>query len=215
MANSTIENLSELTIPDTGGADRCVIVDDPAGTPVTKYITTRNIIKSTITRDKWFGAEKFISTTTNGAAINDLEHATNDVMVKSADFDTSTSESVQFWHTFEEKWNAGTVTFKLVWTTAAGASAETIDFDLAARSYANDDAIDQVTGTAQNVTDTFIAQGDIHITSFSSAITITGATDAEPINFKLSRDVASDNMAGDVKVIGLVLRYTVTDLASS
>ncbi len=191
------------------------MVDDPGGTPISKKITTRNVLKATITRDMWIGAERFISTTTNGAANNELELVTNDVMIKTADFDTTTSESVQFWHTFEENWNAGTVTFKAVWTNAAGLTTETIDFDLAARSYANDEAIDQVTGTAQNITDTWLAQNDIHISAFSSAITITGATDAEPINFKLSRDVASDDMTGDVKILGIVLRYTVTDLASS
>ncbi len=213
MANSDVDNLAELTIGDTGGGDVYHIVDLTG--PTSKFITQRNAAKITITRDMWIGAERFISTTTNGAAINDLEHATNDVMTKTADFSTSTSESVQFWHTFEEKWNAGTVTFKLVWSNAGGSAAQTIDFDLAARSYANDEAIDQATGTAQNVTDTFLAQGDIHITAFSSAITISGASDAEPINFKLSRDVASDDLAGDCQVIGLVLRYTVTDLASS
>jgi len=66
------------------------------------------------------------------------------------------------------------------------------------------------------VTDVWIAQNDMHTTSFSSAITIQGtATDAEPINFQLSRDVAADDMTGDVKIIGITIRYTVTDLASS
>jgi len=127
MANSTIENLSELTIPDTGGADRLVIVDDPAGSPVTKYITTRNVLRATITRDIYIDASRFISVTTNGAAINELELTTNDIMLKTADFDASTSEKIQFWHKFEEKWNAGTVTFSLDWTNASGLTTETID----------------------------------------------------------------------------------------
>lgn len=216
MANSTIENLTELTLPDTGGGDVLAIVDDPSGSPVTKYITSRNLLKATITRDIWIGAERFISTTTNGAAINDLELATNDVMIKTADFDTTTSESVQFWHTFEEGWDAGTVSFKLVWTNAAGLTTETVDFDLAGYSYANDDAIDVAMGTAQNVTDTWIAQNDIHYSGFSSAITLGGTpADGQPNVFKLSRDVASDDLTGDAKVLGIVLRYTVTDIASS
>jgi len=204
--------LGAFTAPDN--ADPFHIVDLTG--PTSKKITLRNIQKVTLTKDIWIGAERFISTTTNGAAINDLELATNDVMIKTADFDTTTSESVQFWHTFEEKWNAGTVTFKLVWTNAGGASAETIDFDLAARAYADSDAIDQAYSGAQNVTDIFLAQNDIHISAFSSAMTIQGTpADAEPINFKLSRDVASDNMAGDVKVIGIVIRYTTTDQGTS
>jgi len=163
------------------------------------------------------GAERFISTTTNGATINNLELATNDVMIKTADFDTSTSQSIQFWHVFEEKWNAGTITFKIIWTASSGSAAETIDFDLAARAYADSDAIDQAYSGAQNVTDILITTNDIHIPdSFSSAITIQGTpADAEPINFKLSRDVASDNLAADAKILGVIIRYTTTDQGSS
>ena len=216
MADGPIETLVELTSPDTGGGDRMVIIDDPTGTPVSKYISTRNVFKQQVTRDKWIGAERFITTTTNGAPVNDLELATNDVMLKSADFDTTTSESVQFWHTFEEGWDAGTITFKLVWTNAAGLITETIDFDLAGYSFANDDAIDVAMGTAQNVTDTWIAQNDMHFTGFSSAITLGGTpADGQPNIFKLSRDIASDDLTGDAKVLGIIIRYTVSDQASS
>jgi len=214
MANTAIENLTELTSADTGGADVIAIVD--LTTPTTKKITQRNFLKATITRDIYIEASRFISVTTNGAAINELELATNDIMLKTADFDATTSEKIQFWHKFEEKWNAGTVTFSLDWTNGSGLTTETIDFDLAARAYANDDPIDAAHSGAQNVTDTWIAQNDMHTTSFSSAITIQGtAADAEPINFQLSRDVAADDMTGDVKIIGITIRYTVTDLASS
>lgn len=216
MANSSIENLTELTIPDTGGGDVLAIVDDPSGSPVTKYITSRNLLKATITRDVWIGAERFIQTTTNGAPIAARELPTNDVMVNVASFDTTTSESVQFWHTFEEGWDAGTVSFKLVWTNQSGLTTETIDFDLAGRSYADSDAIDQAMGTAQNITDTWLAQNDLHYTTFSSAITLGGTpADGQPNVFKLSRDTASDNLTGDAEVLGVILRYTVTDLASS
>ena len=214
MANTAIENLTELTSPDTGGADVLAIVD--LTVPTTKKITSRNLLKATITRDIYIDASRFISVTTNGAAINELELATNDIMLNTADFDTTTSEKIQFWHKFEENWNAGTITFSLDWTNAAGLAAETIDFDLAARAYANDDPIDAAHASPQNVTDTWIAQNDMHTTSFSSAITIQGTpADAEPINFQLSRDVAADDMTGDVKIIGITIRYTVTDLASS
>jgi len=137
-------------------------------------------------------------------------------MLKTADFDTTTSESVQFWHTFEEGWNAGTITFKVMWTAAGGSAAETIDFDLAGRSYANSDVIDQAMGTAQNNTDALITTNDIHIPdSFSSAITIGGTpADAQPNVFKLSRDI-SDNLAADAKIIGIIIRYTTTDQGST
>ena len=217
MADTKISALTELTSPDTGGADRMAIVDDPTGSAVTKYITSRNLLKATITRDMYIPASRFISTTTNGAAIADRELVTNDVMIKTAAFDTATSESIQFWHRFEENWNAGTVTFSLDWTNQAGLAAETIDFDLAGHSYADSDAIDvAVGGTPANVTDIFLAQDDLGKTVFSTAVTLGGTpADGQANVFKLSRDIASDNMTGDVEIIGITIRYTVLDVASS
>jgi len=217
VADTSIENLTPLSLPDTGGADVIAIVDDPGGTPVTKKITSRNLLKATITRDIYIPAKQFISVTTNGAELTTVELATNDIMIDAAGFDTATSEKIQFWHKFESNWNAGTVTFKLDWTNTGGASAETIDFDLAGHSYADDDALDAVLGgTPANVTDIFTAQNDLNTTAFSGNVTLGGTPADGQINmFQLSRDVASDNLAGDCKIMGITIRYTVTDLASS
>ncbi len=217
MANTAVQDFSELTIPDTGGADRMHIVDDPAGSPVSKYITTRNLLKATITRDIYISARQFISVTTNGAELTQVELATNDIMVDAAGFDTTTSEKIQFWHKFVGNWNAGTVTFKLDWTNTAGIAAETIDFDLAGHSYANADALDvAIGGTPANVTDTWAAQNDVLTTNFSGNVTLGGTPGDGQINlFELSRDVASDDLTGDAKIMGITIRYTVTDIASS
>ena len=218
MADTKISALTELTSPDVGGADRMAIVDDPTGSATTKYITTRNLLKATITRDIYIPADRFIPTTTNGTgALTDRELVTNDVMVRTANFDTTTSQSIQFWHKFEENWNAGTVTFSLDWTNQSGLAAETIDFDLAGHSYADSDAIDvAVGGTPANVTDIFLAQDDYHKTAFSTAVTLGGTpADGQANVFKLSRDIASDNMTGDVEIIGITIRYTVLDVARS
>ena len=106
--------------------------------------------------------------------------------------------------------------FKLYWTNTAGLTTETIDFDLAAVALADDGAIDAAVGTAVNVTDTWIAQGDLHVSSQSAAMTVGGSPAAgQQIHFKLSRDVASDNMTGDVDVIGVLLEYTVDDIGTT
>ena len=215
MANTAIENLTELTIPDTGGADVLAIVD--LTSPTTKKITSRNLLKATITRDIYIPASKFISVTTNGAELTQVELATNDIMIDAAGFDTTTSEKIQFWHKFEENWNAGTVTFSLDWTNTAGLTTETIDFDLAGHSYADDDVLDAALGgTPANVTDTWTAQNDLTTTAFSGNVTLGGTPADTQINlFQLSRDVASDDLTGDAKIMGITIRYTVTDLASS
>jgi hypothetical protein len=170
----------------------------------------------TETEEIWIPAGSFTSATTNGAEITSRETTTNVVNYHYAAFDTTTSEIAWFTWTPPANWNAGTVRFKLYWTNTAGLTTETIDFDLAAVAFANDDAIDTAVGSAQNVTDTWLAQGDMHITAFSSAITIAGSPAAgEEVHFKLSRDVASDNLTGDCDVIGIILEYTVDDIGTT
>jgi len=170
----------------------------------------------TETQEIWIPAGAFTSATTNGASITSRETSSNVVNYTYAAFDTSTSEIAWFTWTPPANWNAGTVRFKLYWTNTAGLTTETIDFDLAAVAFADDDALDTAVGSAANVTDTWIAQNDLHITAYSSAITIAGSPAAgEEVHFKLSRDVASDNMTGDVDVIGVLLEYTVDDIGTT
>ena len=170
----------------------------------------------TETEEIWIPAGSFTSATTNGAEITSRETSSNVVNYHYAAFDTSTSEIAWFTWTPPANWNAGTVRFKLYWTNTAGLTTETIDFDLAAVAFADDDALDTAVGTAQNVTDTWIAQGDLHITAYSSAITIAGTPAAgEEVHFKLSRDIASDNLTGDADVIGVLLEYSVNDIGTT
>jgi hypothetical protein len=170
----------------------------------------------TETEEIWIPAGSFTSATTNGAEITSRETTTNAVNYHYAAFDTTTSEIAWFTWTPPANWNAGTVRFKLYWTNTAGLTTETIDFDLAAVAFDNDDPIDTAVGTASNVTDTWIAQNDLHITAYSSAITIAGSPAAgEEVHFKLSRDVASDNLTGDCDVIGIILEYTVDDIGTT
>lgn len=170
----------------------------------------------TQTQEIWIPAGAMVASTTNGAPIASRETTTNKVNYTYAAFDTTTSESVWFTWTPPANWNAGTVRFKLYWTNTAGASTQTIDFDLAAVAITDDGALDVALGTAANVTDTWLAQNDLHISAFSAAITIGGTpTAGKEVHFKLSRDVASDNMAGDADVIGILLEYTVNDIGTT
>lgn len=161
-------------------------------------------------------AGAFTSSTTNGAEITSRETTTNKNNYTYAGFDTTTSESVWFSWTPPNNWNAGTVKAVLKWTNTAGLTTETIDFDLAAVALANDDPLDVAVGTAVSITDTWIAQNDEHISAQSSAMTIAGSPAAgERVNFKLSRDVASDDMTGDVDIVEIILEYTVNDIGTT
>jgi hypothetical protein len=69
--------------------------------------------------------------------------------------------------------------------------------------------VDQAWGTAQYVDDTFIANGDVHITSATSAITLAGTPAAsEMVQFRVYRDVANDDLAGDADLLAVRVTFT-------
>lgn len=167
------------------------------------------------THEVYIPAGAMYGTTTDGAAYASRELATNDIMVSSFNFDTTTAEKAQFNWATPANWDAGTIRFKLYWTTTGGGSTQTIDFDLAGVAFANDDAMDSAVGTAANVSDTWIADDDLHVTSYSSAITIAGSPVAgELVVFQLSRDVATDTLGVDAEVMGVLIEYS-TDASNS
>lgn len=153
--------------------------------------------------------------TTAGATYATRELATNDVQLSTMNFGTATPTKAQFNWATPLNWNAGTVRFILYWTTTGSASAETIDMDLAAVGFANDNPMDTAVGTAANVTDTWIADDDLHVTAYSAAITVAGTPVAgELVVFQLSRDTAADNLAGNCEVLGVLLEYS-TDASNT
>jgi hypothetical protein len=167
------------------------------------------------THEVYIPAGAMYGTTTDGAAYASRELATNDIMVSSFNFDTTTAEKAQFNWATPANWDAGTIRFKLYWTTTGGSSAQTIDFDLAGVAFANDDAMDTAVGTSANCSDTWIADDDLHVTSYSSAITIAGSPVAgELVVFQLSRDVATDTLGVDAEVLGVLIEYS-TDASNS
>jgi len=167
------------------------------------------------THEIYIPAGAMYTVTTNGADFASRELATNDIMISGFNFDTTTAQKTQFNWATPANWNAGTIRFKLYWTTTGGSSAQTIDFDLAGVAFANDNPLDTTVGTAANVTDTWIADDDLHVTSYSSAITIAGTPVAgELVVFQLSRDVASDDLGVDAEVLGVLIEYS-TDASNS
>jgi hypothetical protein len=167
------------------------------------------------THEVYIPGGSMYTVTTNGADFASRELATNDIMISGFNFDTTTAQKAQFNWATPANWNAGTIRFKLYWTTTGGGSAQTIDFDLAAVGFANDNPLDTAVGTAANVTDTWIADDDLHVTSYSAAITVAGTPVAgELVVFQLSRDVASDDLGVDAEVLGVLIEYS-TDASNS
>lgn len=170
---------------------------------------TGSVLKTAGIETVWIPASAMTPRTTNGAAVGTTELATNDVMLSSLDFDTTTEEGAGFWIAFPKSWNRSTVTFQFYWTAASGSGG--VAFGLAAYSFSDDDAMDTAVSGQQVVTDTLITANDMHITSVSSAMTIGGTpADWDAVYFELTREVAngSDTLAVDAKLLGIRLFFT-------
>jgi hypothetical protein len=219
-----------LQVGGSGGGS-ALTVKEADGTPTVSNVTTIVVSNGTLTddgagqvtittgggggstdRELFVSAAGIFPSTTNGcAAPTRNEYATNDVDLYSADFDQTSIEYAQFTYWMPANWNAGTVTFAVAWTAAAGTAAQTVEWNLEARAYANDDAIDQAWGTAVEVSDALLATGDMHYTSTSSAVTIAGTPSAgELVQFRVWRDATNDTLAADAKLLGIKVNYTVS-----
>jgi hypothetical protein len=83
-----------------------------------------------------------------------------------------------------------------------------VEWAIAGRSYADDDAIDQALGTLQATNDTLLAANDMHITSLTPAVTITGGSAlGEPVQFQISRQPGNDTLAVDARLLGVEIVF--------
>lgn len=157
----------------------------------------------------WIPAAQWIPRTTTGCGIDSRELTTNKINTDELLFDAAAIEYAQAMVVLPNNWNAGTVTARFFWTASTGSGA--VVWALRARSYADDDAIDQAMGTAQSVTDTLLATNDMHISAATSAITIGGTVaNGNAIIFEAYRDATngSDTLGSDARFLGLQVTYT-------
>lgn len=158
----------------------------------------------------WIPAGSMVPKSTNGAGTSTYDSGSNDVTIYTVDFDTTTQE---YAHTLPigmpKSWNESTVTAVFYWTNTGGASTETVRWSIAGAAFSDDDTLNATFGTAVTQDDTWLAQNDLHISSTTSAITI-GGTPAENdmVIFEITRVVASDNMAGDARLLGVKILFT-------
>lgn len=196
----------QLVVVSSGGSTSTYIYD--VGAKAWVRIEVMGASANT-TAEVFFPAEAMNPTTTAGcAALAKVEAGTNDVDYWVLDFDAATDENAFFTVKMPDDWDAGTITFKFIWTNASGLSTETVSWNIKGRCYADSDAIDQTYGTAIAVTDTWLAQGDIHISAESAAVTPAGTLAAgQWAQFKIYRDVSEDTLTGDARLIGVRMRY--------
>ena len=137
------------------------------------------------------------------------EAPTNNVNYDYMAFDTTTEENAFFQFSIPSGWDEGTITFRIKWTNAAGLTTETLVMGLKALALSNDEALDTAWGAEVTVTDTWLAQNDVHISPESAAVTIGGTpAEGDLILFNLARKTASDNLTGDARILEVILTFT-------
>ncbi len=190
--------------------------DDATGIPSQQSVKAYVDSKSSIgVQDLYVPATAMWPRTTGPCGVERTEIATSLVNIQSLSFDQTTQENGQFSIVFPRNWNNGTVTIKFYWTAASG-SGDVI-FGISGGAYSNDDALSTTLGTAQEVTDTLITANDVHITSYTSALTIGGTpADSDFIFFNVYRKAADggDTLNADAKLLGIVITLT-TDAATA
>jgi hypothetical protein len=160
----------------------------------------------------WVPAAAMAPRTTNGAAAGSLETATNDVMVKTLDFDAAVSEGVQFSIRMPKSWNESTVTAQFVWSHAATTTNFGVAFGLQGVALSNANAIDTAFGTGQLGVDTGGTTDTVYSSPETAAITIANTpAELDLVVFQVYRAVSDggDTMAIDARLHGLSLYYTI------
>jgi hypothetical protein len=153
----------------------------------------------------WVPAASMTPRTTSGAEATTRE--TNGITASLLAFDTAADEGANFHVAFPKSWNAGTVTYQAFWTAAS--STGTVEFELRGGCFADDAAINTSgLGTAVAVSDTLLATNDVHVTSESSAVTLSNAADDTLAFFEIIRDVSDDTLGADAELIGIKFFYT-------
>lgn len=150
------------------------------------------------------------STTAPCGSLTQVESSTNDVNIKVLDFDGAgtSKEYAEFGIQSPSYWDASTVTVQFVWYATAGSG--TVNWEIQGLALSDDDALDTAYGTLQEVTDTLLATGDVHITAETSAVTIAGSPVAgDWLQFKVARDPANDTNTSDARLMGVRIRFGI------
>ena len=160
----------------------------------------------------WIPATAMYTQTTTGAAAGTVEAATNDQMIKTFDFDTTTQEFVQFAVQMPKSYDLGTIVARFVWSHATTTTNFGVAWQIQGYAYSDAVAIDQTWGSAVAVTDTGGTTDTLYLSPETAAVTIGGTPGAEEhVIFRVARVPAngSDNMAIDARLHGVKIHYTV------
>jgi len=186
------------------------LTDDDTHLPTSGavYGAISALTKTGVYRTQDMDSGAFVPRTTNGPAIASTESTTNKVMNEVYDFDPDADEFIQVKWAMPDVWDKGTVKIKFYWTASSG-SGDVI-WGAQAVALGNDDAIDTAFGTAQVVTDTLITALDVHTSSATASITVSGTPVlGDIVYFQIYRDAdaGGDTLAVDARLLKVVIQY--------
>jgi hypothetical protein len=159
----------------------------------------------------WVPASAMYPQSSNGAFASSAQTATNSVMIKTLDFDTTNVEHAQFAIQMPKSWNLGTLVCQAIWSHAATTTNFGVVWEIMATALSDTNAIDTAWGTAVSMTDTGGTTNALYISPESAVMTVGNTPAAEDyVVFRIRRATAnaSDTMAIDARLHGVKVHYT-------
>jgi hypothetical protein len=169
--------------------------------PFTNFVSTQTL--------QIFSKDMIPALTNGSGTLTQAETTTHAVNYMGLPFDASAIEFASFSLVTPQNWNAGTIRAKFLWTTTGGASGNVVRWRVQGRTLADGEAIDQSQPSSQSVNDTWQADGSLHISDWSPAVTLTGAGAGEIANFRVSREAThfNDTLTTDAILLGVLIEY--------
>ncbi len=183
--------ITELSLPPTGEVF------------VGNGVTAAPTFETVPPRTAYIAAYSMISPATAGA--EDITTEGTNLTYRTKDFDQTVEEHCDFHFRIPDEYTGGAITVRALWTADSGAG--TVAWEINVLNAANDDVIDAGKTDIGSITDTKIANGDLHEASVSWSTTLPVA--GETIFGRVSRDVAADNLSADARLIALVFEFNV------
>ena len=167
-------------------------------------------------QEKWVSiSEMYLPTTNPAGALATVEATPGLACYRGFPYDGATEENVEFVAAFPKRWNNGTITAKVYWTSAA-TDTDGVTWGVRAAALGDDEYFAGFYGTPQTIDDTLLgAAGKLHISPTSSAITVGGAVaSGKACMFRVHRapDNANDTATEDAVLLGVKLFYTSSAL---
>lgn len=135
-------------------------------------------------------------------------------MIMGCGFSGSADQYAQFKVAFPKRWNAGTFTYRMHWTSHAAGSGN-VQWRIQAVAASDGDSLDAAFGGTVEVTDTFQSVDLHHISPLSVAVPIGGSPVKEDlISFRIWRNATnvSDTKAEKCYLLGVEIFFTPNEV---